>query len=241
MKAMILAAGLGTRLRPLTHTIPKPMVPVAGRPMIEYPLSLLKRHGIREVIINTHHLAGQIQDGLGDGSELGLSISYSHEPEILGTGGGIRNAMHLFGQGPILVINGDTLIDVDLTALINRHRQTRAAATMVLIELKGKHDFGPVEVDQNLRVRRIIGKPEQVAGAELRVMTFTGVHIIGPEILAELPEQGFSSIITEGYHKVLEQGQTVMGYRTRGYWKSLDTAQRVAEAESDILAQRFAL
>ena len=117
MKAMILAAGLGTRLRPLTDTTPKPLLPVAGTPLIVWNLLLLKRHGFQDVIINLHHLGSMIEQALGDGSRYGLRIVYSYEPVILGTGGGLKQAEPHFSGEPVLVLNGDTLVEIDLGAL----------------------------------------------------------------------------------------------------------------------------
>src|SRR3989449_1523283 len=130
MKAMVLAAGLGTRLRPLTDTLPKPLLPVAGRPLLEWNLLLLKRHGITEVIINLHHLGEQIVRALGDGARLGLRLAYSHEPTLQGTGGGIKQAAPFLKDGPFLVLNGDTLSDCDLMALIAAHRADRKSTRL---------------------------------------------------------------------------------------------------------------
>ena len=127
MKAMILAAGLGTRLRPLTNTIPKPLLPIAGTPLIVWNLLLLKRHGFHDVIINLHHLGPMIEQAVGNGSKYGLRIYYSHEPVILGTGGAIKQAEPNFSGEPVLVLNGDTLFELDLDALYAFHLRSQAA------------------------------------------------------------------------------------------------------------------
>ncbi|HEY6085824.1 MAG TPA: nucleotidyltransferase family protein, partial [Nitrospira sp.] len=132
MKAMILAAGLGTRLRPLTNTMPKPLLPVAGTPLIVWNLLLLKRHGFRDVIVNLHHLGPMIEQAVGNGAKYGLRIWYSQEPVILGTGGGIKQAEPNFSGEPVLILNGDTLVEIDLEALCAFHEQHRAMATLVL-------------------------------------------------------------------------------------------------------------
>ena len=158
MKAMILAAGLGTRLRPLTDTTPKPLLPVAGTPMIVWNLLLLKRHGIRDVIINLHHLGTMISQALGDGSALGMRILYSHEPVILGTGGGIKQAEAHFNGEPVLILNGDTLFELDLGALRTFHRERHAAATLVLRKDPEAARWGLVEVTDRGEVVRITGR-----------------------------------------------------------------------------------
>src|SRR5919108_2695 len=134
MKALILAAGYGTRLRPLTERIPKPLLPVAGQPILVWNLLLLKRHGITDVVINLHHLGEQIVQAIGNGSRFGMRVAYSHEPTLLGTGGGIQQAAPLLKDGPFLVVNGDTLSACDLTELIAAHRAGKASATLVLRE-----------------------------------------------------------------------------------------------------------
>src|SRR3982751_5669006 len=131
---MILAAGLGTRLRPLTDTIPKPLLPVGGTPLIVWNLLLLRRHGIRDVVVNLHYLGHLIQKELRDGSMWGMRISYSQEPTILGTGGGLKQAERYFEGRPFLVLNGDTLCELDLGALRRFHEQHRPLATMVVRE-----------------------------------------------------------------------------------------------------------
>ena len=129
---MVLAAGQGTRLRPMTDRMPKALVPVAGRPMIEYALLLLRHYGIRDIVINLHHFGEQIENRLGDGQALGLSIRYSKEPELLDTGGGLLKAKAFLQDGSFIVINTDALIDLNLAALIDFHAQTGAVATLVL-------------------------------------------------------------------------------------------------------------
>lgn len=194
MKAMILAAGLGTRLRPLTDTTPKPLLPVAGTPMIVWNLLLLKRHGIRDVIINLHHLGTMISQALGDGRTLGMRIVYSHEPVILGTGGGIKQAEPHFHGEPVLVLNGDTLFELDLDALMAFHREREAAATLVLRIDPEAARWGLVEVTDRAEVVRITGRGRtQTAPAFARM--FAGIHILHPRLLRYLPVGKECSII----------------------------------------------
>ncbi len=120
MKAMVLAAGQGTRLRPITDRMPKALVPVAGRPMIEFALLLLRRHGVRDIVINLHHFGGQIEKQLGDGQRFDVNISYSREAELLDTGGGLLKAKTFLQDGTFIVINTDALIDVDLSTVLKR-------------------------------------------------------------------------------------------------------------------------
>ncbi|HAP39092.1 MAG TPA: hypothetical protein DCQ94_04955, partial [Nitrospira sp.] len=185
MKAMILAAGLGTRLRPLTDVTPKPLLPVAGTPMIVWNLLLLKRHGIRDVVINLHHLGDMIRQALGDGSALGMRLIYSYEPVILGTGGGIKQAEPHFQGEPVLVLNGDTLFELDLGAVMAFHRERAAAATLVLRQDPDAARWGLVEVTDRAEIVRITGRGRSAPTVTAARM-FAGIHILHPRLLRYL-------------------------------------------------------
>jgi NDP-sugar pyrophosphorylase family protein len=234
MKAMILAAGLGTRLRPLTNTIPKPLLPVGGTPLIVWNLLLLKRHGFRQVVINLHHLGPMIEQALGSGSKFGMRITYSHEPIILGTGGGIKQAEPHFSGEPVLILNGDTLVELDLEALCDFHRTRGAAATLVLREDSEAARWGLVEVGDKGQILRITGKGlMDFVPATLRM--FAGIHILHPQLLREVPK-GVASSIIDPYVRAIEQGEPVLGYDLQGYWSDIGTAERYAQAERDVQA-----
>src|SRR5437879_12831 len=178
MKAMVLAAGLGTRLRPLTETLPKPLLPVAGRPILEWNLLLLKRHGITEAIINLHHLGDQIVRALGDGARFGLRLAYSHEPTLQGNSGGIKTAAHFLMDGPFLVHNGDTLSECDLTALIAAHRASAALATLAVRDDPEASTWGPVTLDAHGRILQINGNPPLAEPrAALPPCMFARIHV----------------------------------------------------------------
>jgi NDP-sugar pyrophosphorylase family protein len=231
MKAMILAAGLGTRLRPLTNTIPKPLLPIAGTPLIVWNLLLLKRHGFQDVIINLHHLGPMIEQALGNGSKYGMRIYYSHEPVILGTGGAIKQAEpHLSGE-PVLIVNGDTLFELDLEALCAFHRRRQAAATLVLRSDADAARWGVVEVDAGDRIVRITGRGSTDA-RETRPRMFAGVHILHPRLLRDVPKGKPSSII-DAYVAANQRGDPVVGYELTGYWSDVGTPERYAQAEHD--------
>ena len=239
MKAMILAAGLGTRLRPLTDTTPKPLLPVAGTPMIVWNLLLLKRHGIRDVIINLHHLGTMISQALGDGRTLGMRIVYSHEPVILGTGGGIKQAEPYFHGEPILVLNGDTLFELDLDALMAFHREREAAATLVLRKDPEAARWGLVEVTDRAEVVRITGRGRtQTAPAFARM--FAGIHILHPRLLRYLPAGKECSII-DAYVQGIQEGERILGYDFDGFWSDVGTPERYAQVEQDAAAGRLSL
>lgn len=234
MKAMILAAGLGTRLRPLTNTIPKPLLPVGGAPLIVWNLLLLKRHGFRQVIINLHHLGPMIEQALGTGSKFGIRIIYSHEPVILGTGGGIKQAEPHFSGEPVLILNGDTLVELDLEALRDFHRTRNAAATLVLREDADAAKWGLVEVGDQGQILRITGKGI-VDSVPVMPRMFAGIHILHPRLLREVPK-GVASSIIDPYVRAIERREPVFGYDLQGYWSDIGTAERYAQAERDVRA-----
>lgn len=234
MKAMILAAGLGTRLRPLTNTIPKPLLPVGGTPLIVWNVLLLKRHGFDQIVVNLHYLGPMIEQALGNGSKYGVRIVYSHEPVILGTGGGIKQAEPHFSGEPVLVLNGDTLVELDLGALRDFHLRRQAAATLVLREDADAVHWGLVEVGDKDQILRITGKG-RVGSFPTVPRMFAGIHILDPRLLRQVPKGEASSII-DPYVAAIERGETVLGYDLHGYWSDVGTVGRYAQAEKDARA-----
>lgn len=234
MKAMILAAGLGTRLRPLTDTTPKPLLPVAGTPMIVWNLLLLKRYGIRDVVINLHHLSAMIPQVLGDGTAYGMRIIYSYEPVILGTGGGIKQAEPHFNGEPVLILNGDTLFELDLGALMAFHRQQQAAATLVLRQDPEAARWGLVEVTDRAEVVRITGRGRAEPPTAAARM-FAGIHILHPRLLHSLTVGTECSII-DAYVQGIQAGERIMGYDFDGFWSDVGTPERYAQVARDAAA-----
>jgi len=239
MKAMILAAGLGTRLRPLTNTVPKPLLPIAGTPLIVWNLLLLKRHGFHEVVINLHHLGPMIEQALGNGSSYGLRIIYSREPVILGTGGGLKQAEPHFSGESVLVLNGDTLVELDLGALCAFHQQRDAVATLALRKDPEAARWGLVEMDSDNRVVRITGRGKSESGP-VQPRMFAGIHILHPRLLRDVPKGKESSII-DAYVAAIQRGEAVFGYDSEGYWSDIGTPERYAQAEHDASAGRITL
>ena len=239
MRAMILAAGLGTRLRPLTDTLPKPLLPIAGHPLIVWNLLLLRRHGVTDVIINLHHLGHLIEEALGDGSPFNMRIAYSKEPMLLGTGGGLKQVEPFFDGEPFFVLNGDTLFDLDLGAMAAAHRRSRAVATMALRADPDPDRWGAVEVDARQYVIRINGRG-RTAGEPTSKRMFAGVHLMHPRLLADVTPGRESSII-EAYVRAIQGGETVVGYELSGYWSDIGTPERYAQAQRDAEEGRIRL
>jgi NDP-sugar pyrophosphorylase family protein len=241
MRAMILAAGLGTRLRPLTNRLPKPLVPVAGRPVIEYALMLLRAAGIRDIIINLHHLGDQVQALLGDGAAFGLHIRYSVEETILDTGGGIKKAEPLLRDGPFIVVNGDTIMDAPLGALIERHQTMDAVATMLLRSAPDAERYGLIHVDEDQRVRSFLGTPPVPSAARWRPFMFAGLHILDPRIFDAMPAGRPFGITRETYPLLVERGDRVFGFPYDGTWLTVDTPEALARADAALSSGRVAL
>jgi NDP-sugar pyrophosphorylase family protein len=235
MKAMVFAAGLGQRLRPLTDNIPKAMVPVAGRPMIEYPLLLLRHYGIKEIIINLHHCGDKIAEHFGDGTTLGLKISYSREERLLDTGGGLLRARPFLDGETFFVINSDVLIDVSLRDLLAYHRKKKATATLVLRPDARAEQYGVIESDGDGRIHRFLScRRLQPKPAISNVRMFTGVHVIEPKMFNYMDSQEPFGITRATYPKVLSSGAHLYGFTYEGFWQDLGTLERIREAEEKL-------
>ncbi len=231
MKALVLAAGLGTRLRPLTLTTPKPLVDVCGRPMIAYALDLVRSVGIVDVAINLHHLGDHLRAALGNGDAYGLRLHYFEEDPILDTGGGIANARPFLDSDRFVVLNSDTITDVDLAAMIERHESRRATATMMLRPDPETERYGAIEIDETQRIRRFLGRPAPDLDAEaadrLEALMFGGVHIFEPRVF-DYMESGVFSITRETYPRMLAAREPLIAYVHRGFWRVLDTPEGLA-------------
>lgn len=235
MKAMILAAGHGTRLHPLTNTVPKPLLPIAGKPLIVWNLLLLRKHGITEVCINLHYLGHLIPNELGDGSQFGMHITYFRELILLGTGGAIKQAEPFFGGEAFLVLNGDTLVELDLTGMVAFHREHGGLATMALRDDPEVERWGVIETDRQGRVVSITGKwgpraHQDPTGIHRRM--FAGIHVMEPLLLRDVPVNRETSII-DAYVTWLERDGDIYGYVMSGYWSDVGTPERYTQAQRD--------
>ncbi|MDG9885585.1 nucleotidyltransferase family protein [Pseudomonas sp. GD04058] len=216
MKAMILAAGKGERMRPLTLHTPKPLVPVAGVPLIEYHLKALAAAGFKEIVINHAWLGQQIEDHLGDGSRFGLDIRFSAEGEPLETGGGIFKALPLLGDEPFLLVNGDIWTDYDFTRL---RQPLQGLAHLVLVDNPGHHGAGDF--------RLVAGQVEDGAGAD-GTLTFSGISVLDPALFAGCQAGAFK--LAPLLRAAMADGK-VSGEHFRGHWVDVGTLERLAEVE----------
>ncbi len=241
MKAMILAAGLGTRLRPLTDDRPKALVEVNGRPMLEITLSRLRSFGVREVIVNAYHFADMIVDYLRANQNFGMKIEVSREEELLDTGGGLKKAADFFlgnprnSAQPFIVHNVDVLSTIDLALMLKDHNRGHALATLAVQDRKTSRYllFGK---DQQLCGRRVGSEaPEIVREAEdAKELAFCGIHVISPQLLPLITEEGAFSIIPT-YLRLVSHGEVVRGFRAdQYYWRDLGTPKNVEQAAQDM-------
>ena len=240
MRAMILAAGLGTRMRPLTNTIPKALAPVAGRPLIEYALCFVRSQGIEQVMINLHHLGNQIRTALGDGSAYGVQITYSPEDPLLETGGGIKQAQPFLDGEPFLVINSDAILDLDLAAVLGAHRRNKAVGTLVVRPDSEAASYGLLEINAAGRLRRLRGEPTEV-NEPVSAYMFTGCQILEPRIFDFMPEVKPFSTTRETYPAMLQAGEPLYGFVHTGPWMVVDDAEGIARATQAISSGQLAL
>ncbi len=238
---MLLCAGLGTRLRPLTEWLPKPAVPVCGLALLRYTLARMAACGIRRVVVNTHHLPEAMEGAArAAAAGLGLDIAVSHEPEIAGTGGALREARRLLEGAPAIVLwNGDVLFDLDLGWALEAHRAAGALATMVLMPMPAGRRYAAVEVDGGGAVRRIAGRFGP-GGEGLVPLHFTGVHLLSPPVLDAVPRAPLECDINRHVYPSLMDGR-VRGLVASGYWNDLGTPARYLEANLDLLHGRVPL
>lgn len=227
MKAIVLAAGLGTRLRPLTYEITKPMVPVLDRPVMEHILDLLAQHGIDEVIANIHYFPETIEGYFGQ------RISYSLERELLGTAGGVRNCADFFGGETFLVISGDALTDIDLTALVRRHRQSRKVATLAVKKVPDTREYGVVIHDREGRVTGFQEKPEP--DEALSDLGNCGIYVFEPEIFDYFPDRPFVDWAHDVFPALLDADAPFHIHETREYWNDVGSLAELRQGTFDAL------
>ncbi len=234
MKAIILAGGFGTRLHPLTLKCPKPMIPLANKPVLTHTLNLLKSHHFSEVVITVQYLAEQIQNYFGNGCSLGLTLRYAVEERPLGTAGSIKNAQPYLDTETFLVISGDIVTDIDLSRAIRFHRQKQALATVVLKRVANPHEYGVVVTDRSGRVRQYLEKPDRQVIISNTVNS--GIYILEPEILDYMEPNQAYDFSYDIFPLIVAQNVPFFGYLADGYWRDIGTWQSYRQAMADVLA-----
>ena len=231
MKAFILAAGLGTRLRSLGLDMPKVMVPIAGRPLLEHHIALLREQGIRELIVNLHYLPEKITGHFGDGSKFGVHITYSREPELLGTAGAVKKMERLLRDGTFIVMYGDNLVRVEFAPLVEFHRTRRAVATVALFESPEPWTGGVVETEVDGRVRRFVEKPDPKEVSTNLINA--GIYVLESEVLDAIPAGQFCDFGKDVFPKLLAAGKAVYAMKPKAYVQDVGTPERLAKAQRD--------
>ena len=240
MKAVIMAGGQGTRLRPLTSDQPKPMIPIVNAPCMEHIVGLLKRHGFTEIAVTLQFLPDEIRDYFGDGSDWGVSMSYSVEDAPAGTAGSVKMAEQQLGlEGErLLIISGDALTDADLSRLVEFHEEKGSEATMVLKSVENPLDFGIVITEEDGRISRFLEKPAW--GQVFSDTVNTGIYLLEASVMEEIPdpESGEYDFSKELFPKLLDEGRPLYGYVTEDYWEDIGTLEQFAVAQRDVLDGR---
>ena len=231
---MILAAGFGERLWPLTVDRTKPALPVLGKPLVGYVAEYLARYGITDVIVNLHHEPDSVRRVLGDGSQFGVRLEYVYEPEILGTSGALDNARALLESETFVVINGKLVTDIDLNAAVQHHRRENALATLVLKRNVARERFSIVETHDGL-VTRFAGMPSPTDLEADPPLMFTGIHIMEPRIFDYIPRGIFSDTVVDAYPKAMARGERIVAHVGEGLWYELSTLPRYLQISLALL------
>ena len=238
MKAILLAGGKGTRLRPLTIHTPKPIVPIFGRPFLHYQIDLLKQvPEIDEVILSLNYQPRRIEEVFGDGAGTGLRLRYVVEPSPLGTGGAIRYAAQGIDD-TLIVFNGDVMTSVDVKAVVAEHRERKATATIVLTPVDNPSAYGLVETESDGRVRRFLEKPNP---DEITCDTINaGIYVLEPETFDRIPKDVSYSIERAYFPSLIERGEVFVAYVDRGYWIDIGTPEKYVQVHRDMFEGKFA-
>jgi len=235
MRAMLLCAGIGVRLRPLTDEIPKPLLPLFGRPVADYQLEAMVEAGVEAVVMNLHHLPDAVRERFG-GRSRGLDIYYSREPEILGPTGGIGKALPMLGDGPVLVVNGDVVMEVDFRKLLEYHEEAGAALTLAVGRGEGRPELRAVGVDPDGRVRQLWGKPDWTDSPLIGYVNL-GAFVYERRVIEEyIPENSFYDFRNDLIPRLFERGEKVMAYNTDTYWNDIGAVEAYIQTHLDVFA-----
>lgn len=242
---MILAAGFGTRLFPLTIDRTKPAIPFLNKPLVGYVAEYISKFGFQDIVVNLHHQPDSVMEALGDGSRYGVRIHYTlEEPQILGTAGALDNARHLLEDGTFLIVNGKIITDIDITAALETHHRTGALATMVLKENPKHERFSIVETENGL-VSGFGDFPEPLTDEQIQnpksktqnPLMFTGIHILEPRVFDYIPRGVYSDIVPTFYNPAIKNGEKIAAHITTGNWFELSTIPRYLDISLAMMPQ----
>ena len=233
MKAVVMAGGEGTRLRPMTASMPKPLLPVVNRPIMEHVLRLLKRHGLTDTVVTVQFLASLVRNYFGDGEELGMKLTYANEEKPLGTAGSVKNAEDALKDDSFLVISGDALTDFDLTELMEFHRAKGAMVTVCLTRVPNPLEFGITILDEEGRVERFLEKPTW--GQVFSDTVNTGIYVMEPEVFDYVAADTSVDWSGDVFPQLLKEGKPIYGFVAEGYWEDVGTHESYVKAQADVL------
>lgn len=231
MKAMVMAAGLGTRLKPLTYEVPKPILPVGNRPVLEQILRLLAKHGFNQVVANLHWFPDTIQGPLGDGSQLGIELTYSMEQELLGTAGGVRNVRDFFGDEPFLVLAGDALTDVDLRTLADAHAANDGVATLAVKRVRDTSEYGVIITSDDGRIQGFQEKPDPAEA--LSDLANCMMYAFDPAIFDHFPDKPDPDFALDVFPALLEGDIPFHVHEVDGYWNDVGSLPEYVQGNLD--------
>ncbi len=235
---MILAAGVGSRLDPLTRNTPKPLVPIVNRPNIEHIVNLLARHGFTEIMINLHYLGGQIKKALGDGSRLGVRLHYAEEDRLWGDAGSVKRAEDFFDD-TFIVIGGDDISDFDLTRILSNHKEKKALCTIALSLVEDPSQYGIALVNERGRITRFVEKPR--GGSVFSNAANTGVYILDPAVLELIPKGVMYGLGKDLLPLLIERKMRLYGHLTSSYWRDIGNLTEYRQTHYDVLDGRISL
>jgi len=233
MKAMVLAAGVGSRLDPLTSNLPKPLVPIANIPVMEHIVRLLSKHGFTEIVANLHYLPDMLVNHFGDGSRFGVDLTFRLEEELSGDAGGVRACRDFFGKEPFIVMMGDLLTDADLSKIYHEHRSKKALATIAVKRVKEVEHFGIVVQNEQGFITGFQEKPERSEAKSN--MASAGIYVLQPEVFKHMPETGTYGFGRQLFPMLVEKGLPVLGSEIETYWSDVGTISQYKESNFDVL------
>jgi NDP-sugar pyrophosphorylase family protein len=237
MKAMVLAAGVGERMRPLTEHLPKPLLPIANRPVMCYILEHLARHGFTEIIANLHYRGQQIMDFFADGAACGVRLTYTHEEKLWGIAGGVRRCRDFLGDDTFLVIGADDLTDIDLTSLVAAHRRVNAIASIALVEVEETSQFGIVVTAADGSIQRFVEKPR---GEPPSRTANTQIYLFEPAIFDFIPPNRVYDFGFDAFPAMVAAGCPFYGFRLPGYWRDIGSMGDYLAAQRDVMEGKVA-
>ena len=240
MKALILAAGFGTRLKPLTNELPKPLFPILNLPILEHTLHFLSSQGIKEIAINLHHRPEKIIAYFGDGKGFGVNLHYSKEEEILGTAGGIKKLQSYFQDETFLVINSDVFTDINLNDVLNFHKKKKSKLTLVVRQDANIEKYKPIQRVEEGRIVHFLGKGIKNSESVTQVM-FTGIQIMEPDIFSRIPEDKFCGTTEDVFPGMIQDDLLIYGFLHDGYWIDMGTRETYIQAQADALDGKLSL